>query len=107
MRREGTIAWTWVTLQDLQDASAEVEDCEGVINYLIGVTGVEAAVFLREVADSDLYRLSIRSKGAVDVSKVAEHFGGGGHRTASGCTIEGPLIHAAEQIVAQLRQALC
>ncbi|GAC1356556.1 MAG: bifunctional oligoribonuclease/PAP phosphatase NrnA [Acidobacteriaceae bacterium] len=107
MRREGPIAWTWVTLQDLHDASAEVEDCEGVINYLIGVSGVEAAVFLREVADSDRYRLSIRSKGALDVAKVAEHFGGGGHRTASGCTIEGPLEDAADRIVAQLRQALC
>lgn len=107
MRREGQIAWSWITLQDLQDASAEVEDCEGVINHLIGVTGVEAAVFLREVPHSDRYRLSIRSKGALDVAKVAEHFGGGGHRTASGCTISGPLDDAAQRIVAQLREALC
>lgn len=107
MRREGQIAWSWITLQDLQDASAEVEDCEGVINHLIGVTGVEAAVFLREVPDSDRYRLSIRSKGALDVAKIAEHFGGGGHRTASGCTMTGPLEEAAERIVAQLREALC
>jgi len=107
MRREGQIAWSWITLQDLDEASAEVEDCEGVINHLIGVTGVEAAVFLREIPDSNRYRLSIRSKGTLDVAKVAEHFGGGGHRTASGCTLSGPLEDAADRIVAQLREALC
>lgn len=107
MKREGPIAWSWITIEDLEDASAEIEDCEGVINHLIGVTGVEAAVFLREIPDSDRCRLSIRSKGAVDVAKVAEHFGGGGHRTASGCTLEGPLQEAADRIVARLREALC
>ncbi len=107
MRREDRIAWSWITLEDMENASADVEDCEGVVNHLISVTGVEAAVFLREVADDDRYRLSIRSKGELDVAKVAEHFGGGGHRTASGCTLEGPLEDAANRIVAQLRLALC
>lgn len=107
MKREGAIAWSWVTVNDLQHASAEVEDCEGVVNHLIGVTGVEVAAFLREVPDSDRYRLSLRSKGTLDVAKVAEHFGGGGHRTASGCTLQGPLENATDRIVAQLRKALC
>ncbi len=107
MRREGPIAWSWVTVGDLENACAEAEDCEGVINHLIGVTGVEAAVFLREVPDSDRYRLSIRSKGEIDVAKVAEFFGGGGHRTASGCTLTGPLEDAASRILSQLREALC
>ncbi len=107
MRREDRIAWSWITLEDMENASADIEDCEGVVNHLIGVTGVEAAVFLREVAEADRYRLSIRSKGELDVAKVAEHFGGGGHRTASGCTLQGPLEDAASRIVEQLRKALC
>jgi len=107
MRREGPIAWSWVTLDDIESVSAEVEDCEGVVNYLIGVTGVEAAVFLREAPEADRYRLSIRSKGVLDVAKVAEFFGGGGHRTASGCTLQGPIEDAADRIVTQLRKALC
>ncbi len=107
MKREGPIAWSWVTVEDLTSAGAEVEDCEGVVNYLIGVTGVEAAVFLREVADSDQCRLSIRSKGTLDVARIAEQFGGGGHRTASGCTVQGPIKDAADRVVAQLRKALC
>ena len=107
MRREGPIAWTWITLDDLRNASAEIEDCEGVINHLIGVTGVEGAVFFREMDEPSRFRLSLRSKGALNVAKVAEHFGGGGHRTASGCTVRGPLDSAAASVLAQLRKALC
>jgi bifunctional oligoribonuclease and PAP phosphatase NrnA len=47
--------------------------------------------------------VSLRSKGAVNVAKVAENFGGGGHECASGCAIEGPLSVATERMIAQLR----
>ena len=107
MRREGPIAWTWVTLEDMRNASAAIEDCEGIVNHLIGVTGVEAAVFLRQAPEVDRYRLSMRSKGPINVAVVAEHFGGGGHRAASGCTLDGSLEDATERVVEQLRKALC
>jgi len=106
-QRDGPIAWTWVTSEEMDQAGADAEDCEGVVNYLISIADVEAAVFLREVADTSQFRLSIRSKGKLDVSRVAEHFGGGGHRSASGCTIDGPLALATERILAQLRTGLC
>ena len=77
------------------------------MNYLIGIAGVESAVFLREVSPNGEFRLSIRSKGKVDVAQVAEFFGGGGHRSASGCTLNGPLDAATGRILAQLRTELC
>ncbi len=104
---EGGIAWTWVTSNDMDTAGADAEDCEGVVNYLIGIAGVESAVFLREVPDASQFRLSIRSKGPLDVSRIAEHFGGGGHRNASGCTLDGPLHAATERILTQIRAGLC
>jgi phosphoesterase RecJ-like protein len=85
---------------------AVAEDCEGVVNYLISIAGVESAVFLREVSDASQFRLSIRSKGKLDVAQIAEHFGGGGHRSASGCIIDGPLGVATERILTQLRTGL-
>jgi len=88
-------------------AGADAEDCEGVVNYLISIADIEAAVFLREVPDTSQFRLSIRSKGKLDVSQVAEHFGGGGHRSASGCTLDGPLEIATKRILTQLRTRLC
>jgi bifunctional oligoribonuclease and PAP phosphatase NrnA len=107
LQTEDDLAWTWVTSEDMDRIGAGAEDCEGVINYLISIAGVEAAVFLREVPDASQFRLSIRSKGKLDVAKIAEHFGGGGHRNASGCTIDAPLDVATERILTQLRMGLC
>jgi len=103
---DGNLAWSWVTSEDMDRVGAEAEDCEGVVNYLISIDGVESAVFLREVPDASQFRLSIRSKGKLDVAQVAEHFGGGGHRSASGCTLDGPLGVATERILTRLRTEL-
>jgi phosphoesterase RecJ-like protein len=51
-------------------------------------------------------RLSLRSKGKVNVAAVAERMGGGGHENAAGCTLEGPLSRALDEIVVQLRSAI-
>ncbi len=104
---DGPLAWSWVTSHDMDQAGAEAEDCEGVVNYLISIAGIESAVFLRELPTTDQFRLSIRSKGKVDVAQIAEGFGGGGHRSASGCTLDGPLTEATDRILAQLRTGLC
>jgi phosphoesterase RecJ-like protein len=106
LNTEGDIAWAWITAEDMDRIGAGEEDCEGVVNYLISIAGVESAVFLREVPDISQFRLSIRSKGKLDVARIAEHFGGGGHRNASGCTLNGPLDVAISRILTQLRTGL-
>ena len=84
-----------------QRADAIVEDCEGIVNYLIGIAGVEAAVFLRELPPGDTaVPPQPPQQRRVDVAKVAETFGGGGHRNASGCTLPGPLDAATARILA-------
>lgn len=105
LRREGRLAWMWVTHNDMVRTNAAEEDCEGLVNYVISISGVQVAVFLRELSDHRV-RLSIRSKGQVNVASLAERFGGGGHEHASGCTLEGPLPSAAEEILDCLRQHL-
>lgn len=107
LQREGPLAWTSITADEIKRAGAAVEDCEGIVNYLISIAGVESAVFLRELPDSTDFRLSLRSKGRLNVTQVAERFGGGGHQSASGCILAGPLDHAAERILTQLRSGLC
>jgi phosphoesterase RecJ-like protein len=86
----------------MERSNAAEEDCEGIVNYAIGIAGVEVAVFLRELPDHRV-RLSLRSKGAVNVATIAESLGGGGHENASGCTLTGPLPAATEAILARLR----
>jgi bifunctional oligoribonuclease and PAP phosphatase NrnA len=105
LRRQGRLAWLWVTNDDMVRAEATEEDCEGIVNYAIGIAGVDAAVLLREVPGGRV-RLSLRSKGSVNVARIAAGFGGGGHLHAGGCTLEGPLDAAAEQILATMRREL-
>jgi bifunctional oligoribonuclease and PAP phosphatase NrnA len=102
LKRDGRVAWLWVTTSDMERCNAAEEDCEGIVNYAIGIAGVEVAVFLRELPNHRV-RLSLRSKGAVNIALVAESFGGGGHENASGCTLPGPLPVATETILARLR----
>jgi len=105
---DGEVAHAWITQEEMARAGAVPEDCEGVVNYLIGIAGIETAAFLRELpaVNGELeYRTSLRSKGSVDVSAVAERFGGGGHRNASGCTLPGPLDTARARVVAELHAA--
>jgi len=105
MQIQEPLAWAWILQDEIAAAGAEVEDCEGVVNYLIGMAGIEAAVFMRELPSGKDFRLSLRSKGEVDVASVAEHFGGGGHRNASGCNLEGDLDTVLAHILPALRSS--
>ena len=112
LQRDGALAWVSVTHQDMVRLSAAEEDCEGVVNYALSVAGIEAAAFLRELPEGRI-RVSLRSKrsgsgaegdpGVVNVAAIAESLGGGGHDNAAGCTLEGPMDQAREQILAALR----
>jgi phosphoesterase RecJ-like protein len=102
LKREGRLAWLWVTHEDMMRSCAAEEDCEGIVNYAVCISGVEAAVFLRELPERRI-RLSLRSKGRVNVAAIAEKLGGGGHENAAGCTLDGPLSRAREEILEVLR----
>lgn len=103
--REGRMAWLWVTHQDMVRTCAEEEDCDGIANIALGIAGVETALFLRELPEGRV-RLSLRSKGVVNVAAIAARLGGGGHENAAGCTLDGPLSRALEEILAELRRAM-
>ncbi|HLJ88932.1 MAG TPA: bifunctional oligoribonuclease/PAP phosphatase NrnA [Candidatus Angelobacter sp.] len=102
LHREGAVSWMMVTREDMDRCEARDEDCEGLVNYALGISGVEVALFLREIADQRV-RVSIRSKGAINVCQIAEGFGGGGHECASGFSVEGPLSAAIQTVLAALR----
>lgn len=105
LKREGRLAWLWVTHQDMLRANAAEEDAEGVVNFALSISGVEAAFFLRELPEGEI-RLSLRSKGRIDVAAIAAQLGGGGHENASGCTLDGPLLHALDRILDHMRSAI-
>ncbi|OLC97727.1 MAG: DHH family phosphoesterase [Acidobacteria bacterium 13_1_40CM_4_58_4] len=102
LHRAGPLAWTSVSQEQMESCHAKEEDCEGLVNYVLSIHDVEVAAFFRELPDGR-YRVSLRSKGGLNVAAVAERFGGGGHQCASGCSLDGPLPVATARILAQLR----
>mgnify|MGYP000450623904 FL=1 len=83
------------------------KELDGIVSQLRVTRGVEVAIFLYEL-EPNVYKVSLRSKEKVDVSKVAKYFGGGGHVKAAGCTMPGTvhdvINNLAGQIVRQLEQ---
>lgn len=102
LRREGPLAWIWITREQMERCEAREEDCEGLVNYALSIQEVEVAAFFRELEDGR-FRLSLRSKGKLNVAEVAQQFGGGGHTCASGCSLDGPLSAAVTRVLARLR----
>jgi phosphoesterase RecJ-like protein len=84
-------------------ATAELTD--GFVNYPRSIRGVEVSVFFRELAPGR-FKVGFRSKGTVDVSRLAAAFGGGGHHNAAGCNLSGSLEEVKEVIFRHLEMAL-
>ncbi len=103
-----TVAWVGLTRSDLKRTSATYEDTEGFIDFLKYIKEVQFAFFMSEMDGSQNgeVRVSFRSKGDYDVAQVAAHFGGGGHKKAAGCTIQGTLEEATKRILEQIKLAL-
>jgi phosphoesterase RecJ-like protein len=88
-----------VTRDLLQHSGAKDEHTEGLVNYARSVRGVEVGILFRETFEGE-YKISFRSKGVVDVNKLAAQFGGGGHLRAAGCVMEGDLRKIQNKVIA-------
>ena len=101
----GHVAWMWQTLAMQEQTHAADEDADGFVNYPLAVGEVEATALFKETAPG-VYRTSLRSKGDVNVAKIAEQFGGGGHRNAAGCTLKGTSSELEQRVVPLLQDAV-
>ncbi|MGI5877049.1 MAG: DHH family phosphoesterase [Christensenellales bacterium] len=98
---EPRVAVMTITLDMLSRCSASHEDTEAIINYGIEIDGIEVAVLLHQLSESE-YKVSFRSAGDVRVDTAAQSLGGGGHVKASGCTLSG----SAEEILGTVLRAI-
>lgn len=102
---EGRIALLSITRQTMDDLGGTNDDLEGLINFPLTVKDIEAVAFFKEIGDTD-WRVSLRSKGTVDVGAIARWQGGGGHTNAAGCTAQGPLNDVNTQYGQLLSEAI-
>ena len=96
---DGRVAWIEVTIAAQQRVGIGLEATEGFINYVRAVGGVQIAAAFKEVSPTEV-KVSLRSRGLVDVARLAEAFGGGGHRNAAGCTLRAPLAEVKARVLA-------
>ena len=100
----GKVAWLWVTKEMLKKTKASLEGTEGIINFARAIGGVEIAALFRETGTDDRVKVSFRSKGKADVNKLAAFFNGGGHPTASGCTVFGKLEDVEKKVIEKAKE---
>jgi bifunctional oligoribonuclease and PAP phosphatase NrnA len=106
MSHDEQIVWTHVS-NEMQTISGAGDEAHGeVTDYLASLGGFRASVLFRERRDGGSVKVSLRSRPGVDVSVVAQQFGGGGHRQAAGCTIPGSLAEAETLLLDVLRARL-
>ncbi len=96
--RSGKVILSKVSLQDMEDYGVEPSDLDGIVQMLMSTRGTEVAVFLYE-SEPGKYKVSLRSKSCVDVSRVAGTFGGGGHVRAAGYNIQGGVREITERLL--------
>ena len=99
----GKIAVAPVSLSLLDEAGATEEDMEDIAAFLGQIEGVETSVTIREKQDNRC-KLSVRTSGGLNATRVCALLGGGGHAAAAGCTVEGSLEEAERAILDAIRQ---
>ena len=113
--------WTSLNLEDAKDLRDNLfipeykemmketgtgsDATDGFVNYPRSIEGVEVAFLIRETGANE-YKISYRSKGEVNVAEAAQTFGGGGHRNAAGCVIEGDLDFVTSKAVDALNAVM-
>lgn len=102
---DGRLIHTAVLDDDFSATGALRSDTEDMINLTLGVKGTEVAVILVAQGDGK-FKVSFRSRSAVDCSKLAEHFKGGGHKAAAGATVDGPFEQAQSKVLDAVRAAM-
>ncbi len=104
-RFEDQIVWAKITPELIEKAGATQEDTEGIVGKLRATEGARVACLFKKLPE-DTIKVSLRSKDAVDVSKVASKFGGGGHKVAAGCMVDGKMGDVEEKVLREIKKKM-
>lgn len=101
----GRLAHTYVLKDDFERTGSLPSDTEDVINMALAIKGTEVAVILVE-QNGGVFKISFRSRSLVDCSRLAEQFGGGGHKAAAGASVKGTLSEVQPLVLDAVRKAM-
>ncbi|MDO5135519.1 MAG: bifunctional oligoribonuclease/PAP phosphatase NrnA [Eubacteriales bacterium] len=102
---DGKCVVGYLKKRDMDFYGVDGSDLDGIVSQLRLTRGVEVAMFLYEI-ETQVFKVSLRSNGAVNVSKIALFFGGGGHMRAAGCDMSGSMYDVINNVSAQIERQL-
>jgi phosphoesterase RecJ-like protein len=101
----GKVAYTEIRRSDYAETGATTQDTEDLVNFTRSLAGVEVGLVFMEQPRGSV-KVSFRSRRRVDVARLAEQFGGGGHRLAAGAILDAPLEQAEARVLGAVHVAL-
>lgn len=102
---DGRTAWVVLTDELFRQTGTTAEDTDNFVNFVRSVKGVEVALLFRQT-NSAQYKISMRSKGRVDVSGLAKFFGGGGHKNAAGGVLDGTIEEVKKRVLGEVERTI-
>jgi phosphoesterase RecJ-like protein len=104
---QGQIAVFWVKKELFKNRKPSVDLADLLLSFGRSIKGVEVVILFKEnLGTKNEVRVNLRSQGKVDVNQIAGFFGGGGHKSAAGCTLTGDIKNIAKKVIAKIQQAL-
>ncbi len=101
----GQIAVTYLTYEDFKKHGFNKSHTDKIVNYISDIEGIKGAVFVYPIS-RDMHKVSLRSKGYINMSEVASVFGGGGHKNASGASIVGNMDYCVDSVLREIKERL-
>ena len=95
---DNKVSLIYTLLSDIQEVGAKQSDTEGFIDYATNIAGTQVGVSICQHTENS-FKISMRSRGDVDVSRICAEFGGGGHKKASGCMISGFFEDVVDKVI--------
>ena len=101
MLLDGKCIVGYLKKRDMDFYGVDGKDLDGIVSQLRLTQGVEVAMFIYEF-EQQSFKVSLRSNGKIDVSKIAVYFGGGGHMRAAGCDLQGSVYDVINNVTGQI-----
>jgi bifunctional oligoribonuclease and PAP phosphatase NrnA len=102
----GQVVWFEIGAEAIRRARLSCDLTERVLGFGRSIQGVKVVALFKEIGGVRRVRVNLRSQGDVDVNAIASCFGGGGHRTASGATVQGTLRSVSRMVLKEIRKRL-
>ncbi|OGL39629.1 MAG: hypothetical protein A2042_08385 [Candidatus Schekmanbacteria bacterium GWA2_38_11] len=99
---DNKISWLTLTKDFFKKTGTSPSDAEGFINFAREIKSVEVALMFREIGESKV-KVSFRSKGSINVAEIAKNFGGGGHKNAAGCVMDGSMKEVQDMVIGSIK----